>query len=144
LLLFSERNSKNFYTDEMSRNALILDDGKRRTKMESVTQVFEKNLQLNSSNIIENRIASEEIEKSITKVVSENRLILPSKQLKKVKIKKTSQKTKLNGLNLVENKRNETDNKVTKNVDVTPTTLLKVFFTNVIQTIFVFLKTRKQ
>jgi hypothetical protein len=144
LLLFSERNSKNFYTDEMSRNALILDDGKRRTKVESVTQVFEKNLQLNSSNIIENRIASEEIEKSITKVVSENRLILPSKQLKKVKIKKTSQKTKLNGLNLVENKRNETDNKVTKNVDVTPTTLLKVFFTNVIQTIFVFLKTRKQ
>ena len=128
----------------MSRNALILDDGKRRTKMESVTQVFEKNLQLNSSNIIENRIASEEIEKSITKVVSENRLILPSKQLKKVKIKKTSQKTKLNGLNLVENKRNETDNKVTKNVDVTPTTVLKVFFTNVIQTIFVFLKTRKQ
>jgi hypothetical protein len=144
LLLFSERNSKNFYTDEMSRNALILDDGKRRTKVESVTQVFEKNLQLNSSNIIENRIASEEIEKSITKVVSENRLILPSKQLKKVKIKKTSQKTKLNGLNLVENKRNETDNKVTKNVDVTPTTVLKVFFINVIQTIFVFLKTRKQ
>jgi hypothetical protein len=128
----------------MSRNALILDDGKRRTKVESVTQVFEKNLQLNSSNIIENRIASEEIEKSITKVVSENRLILPSKQLKKVKIKKTSQKTKLNGPSFVENKRNETDNKVTKNVDVTPTTVLKVFFTNVIQTIFVFLKTRKQ
>ncbi len=128
----------------MSRNALILDDGKRRTKVESVTQVFEKNLQLNSSNIIENRIASEEIEKSITKVVSANRLILPSKQLKKVKIKKTSQKTKLNGLNFVENKRNETDNKVTRNVDVTPTTVLKVFFTNVIQTIFVFLKTRKQ